>query len=377
MQKKNNTHTVLLTGGHVTPACAVIDAIKAKHPEWSLVFVGRMHAFEQDTMVSEEYRIITQKGIPFYPLTMGRLTRAWSFVTIVSLMKIPIGFVQSLFLIGKLRPALVLTFGGYLAVPISWWAHMFGIPVITHEQTVSPGLANRFIARFADRVLTAFPVLDAGLAKKYSCVGLPVRKEILHPPSTCSFPTVQGKPILLISGGSTGAKSMNERIFPCIKTLVKRYMVIHQTGSASFSQAQEILGTLSQEDTKSYSIHSYIDAPDWGWILSHAALCIGRSGANTVYEIVLKAVPSVFIPLPWSAGQEQYKNAHFLVSKSAAMVIPQDTLTVQTLTHHIDRIEKNRSQYGDRLLVLAKSFPIDSAQRVVTVLEEVFAKRIV
>ncbi len=373
MQKKISTNTILLTGGHVTPACAVIDQLQANHPDWHIVFVGRMHALEGDTAVSQEYRIISQKGIPFYPLTMGRLTRSFSFSSVLSILKIPVGFVQSFILIQKIRPAIVLTFGGYLAAPIAWWAYMFGIPVVTHEQTMSPGLANRFIARFANKVLTAFPVLDLISRNKYACVGLPVRKEILDPPKTCSFPVIRGKPILLITGGGAGAQSMNERIFPAIKTLIKTYMVIHQTGTASLSRAQSILNTLPKEDRDSYSIHPYIDASDWGWILSNANLCIGRSGANTVYEIVLRSVPSVFIPLPWSAGQEQQKNAQYLVDYGAAVLLPQDELTSETLLQNIAHIEENRKQYSDQLLLLKKSFPVDSAQRVVSVLEEMRA----
>lgn len=371
MQKKNNTYTVLLTGGHLTPACAMIDAIRTMHPDWSMVFVGRMHALERDRKVSEEYRIISQKGIPFYPLTMGRFTRALSVSTIISLLKIPIGFVESFFLVRKIHPTIVLAFGGYLAVPITWWAHVFGVPVITHEQTLSPGLANRLISRIADRVLTAFPVIVSGLKNKYSCVGLPVRKEILRPPETCSFPLVSGKPILLISGGSTGAQSMNEKIFPCIKTLTEQFMVIHQTGSASFLHAQEILDTLGVDTRDSYSIHPYIDASDWGFILSHATLCIGRSGANTVYEIVLRSVPSIFIPLPWSAGQEQQKNAQFLVSKHAALLIPQHDLTSGILLRCVSQLVENRKQFSNHLVLLQKTFPTDSANRVVSVLEEV------
>ena len=363
----------MLTGGHLTPACAVIDEIQAKHPEWNIVFVGRMHALEGDTALSQEYRIISQKGIPFYPLTMGRLTRVFSFSSVLSILKIPVGFVQSFFLIRKIHPAVVLTFGGYLAVPIAWWAHMFGIPVVTHEQTMSPGLANRFIARFADKVLTAFPVLVSIPGNKYAYVGLPVRKEILDPPKTCSFPVVRGKPILLITGGGAGAQSMNERIFPAIKTLIKTYMVIHQTGTASLPHAQSILDSLPTEDRDSYSIHPYIDASDWGWILSHANLCIGRSGANTVYEIVLRGVPSVFIPLPWSAGQEQQKNAQYLVDNGTAVLLPQEELTSETLLSNIAHLEENRKQYSDQLLLLQQSFPVDSAQRVVSVLEEVRA----
>lgn len=363
----------MLTGGHLTPACAVIDEIQAKHPEWNIVFVGRMHALEGDTALSQEYRIISQKGIPFYPLTMGRLTRAFSFSSVLSILKIPVGFVQSLFLIRKIRPSVVLTFGGYLAVPIAWWAHVFGIPVVTHEQTMSTGLTNRFIAKFADKVLTAFPVQDSVSSKKYSCVGLPVRKEILDPPKTCSFPVFQGKPILLISGGSTGALSMNERIFPAIKTLIKTYMVIHQTGTASLPHAQSILDSLPTQERDFYSIHSYIDASDWGWILSHATLCIGRSGANTVYETVLRNVPSVFIPLPWSAGQEQQKNAQYLVDHKAAVMLPQNELSAESLLKEITHIEENRKQFHDQLLLLQKSFPGDSANRVVAVLEDVRA----
>src|SRR5437016_2502209 len=145
---------VLITGGHLTPALAVLEELQSK--KWSVAYVGRKYALEGDTSFSAEYQVIHQKDISFHNITTGRLQRSFTRFTLLSLLKIPIGFLQSTFILLQERPSLVMSFGGYIAVPIVIVAWLCGIPIITHEQTIKPGLANRIIAWFADVICVSW-----------------------------------------------------------------------------------------------------------------------------------------------------------------------------------------------------------------------------
>lgn len=133
----------------MTPAQAVIDVLQKKYPSWNIVWVGRKYAFEGTKTQSAEYTYIVRLGIPFVSLTTGRLQRKFSRYTIPSLLKIPIGIIQSILILKKYRPTLVLSFGGYIGLPVALAAYILRIPVLTHEQTHHIGMSNKIIGSIA------------------------------------------------------------------------------------------------------------------------------------------------------------------------------------------------------------------------------------
>ena len=169
---------ILLTGAHFTPAAAVVDKLK-KYPNTKIVYVGRKTTLEGDSSISQESQILPRMGVKFIPIITGRLQREFSFYTIPSLLKIPVGLVQSLYIILSERPKVVLSFGGYVAVPIVAISWLFSIPIIIHEQTSVSGLANKISAFFADKIALSFN--QAKLGEKSIFVGNPLRKEITNP----------------------------------------------------------------------------------------------------------------------------------------------------------------------------------------------------
>ncbi len=176
-----NNMKVVICGGHVTCALAVIEELK-KHPRMEIFFLGRLHPMEGDSSLGLEYQLISAAGIPFYPLITGRLQRKFTRYTIPSLFKIPIGFFQALFLLLKIKPDVICSFGSYLAVPpvlVGWFLQ---IPIITHEQTTVSGLSNKIIAKFAKIIAVSWPSsLSHFPPNKVILTGNPIRKEILHP----------------------------------------------------------------------------------------------------------------------------------------------------------------------------------------------------
>ena len=147
---------ILVTGGHLAPALAVIEELKKTKKNVEIVFVGRKYALDSEKTISLEYKEVTKLKIPFIALTAGRLTRVLTLKSLRNLLRVPIGFFNAFSIVRDQRPDVVLSFGSYLAVPVAFWAYLFRTPVFTHEQTVHPGLANRIVSWFAKKVFVAF-----------------------------------------------------------------------------------------------------------------------------------------------------------------------------------------------------------------------------
>jgi UDP-N-acetylglucosamine--N-acetylmuramyl-(pentapeptide) pyrophosphoryl-undecaprenol N-acetylglucosamine transferase len=142
---------ILLTGAHFTPAQAVIEKLK-KDSSVEIVYVGRKYTRDGDSTLSVEYDVLKKENIKFYSLIAGRIKRYFSLGTIISLFKIPIGFIQAFYIVTKEQPSIVVSFGGYIGVPVVFASWLLSIPIIIHEQTMVAGLANQVSSWFASKV---------------------------------------------------------------------------------------------------------------------------------------------------------------------------------------------------------------------------------
>lgn len=330
-----NKTKICITGGHLTPALAVIDEIRKVHPDWKMMFIGRKYAQEQDTQISQEYHEIEKRNIRFFPISAGRLQRDISFDSLIALAKAPVGFIQSFWYILLEHPQCIVTFGGYIGLPVALCGWLFGIPIVTHEQTHTLGVANRFMLPFVQYCLLSYEETKYAPIEKSHYTGLPIRQEITHPSRTLSFSIPSSLPIIYITGGSTGAVSMNELLFPIIHSLVVHGVVIHQTGLHSIEKAKEVKQTLPEKLRSRYIPISYIDGKDIGWIMHHMSLIVGRAGGNTVAETALVHKPALFIPLPWSGQREQEQNADWYEKIGTAYVVDQQKDTREDIQKKI------------------------------------------
>lgn len=336
---------ICITGGHLTPAIAVMEEIKRRKPLWKLIFIGRSQAFEGGESPAHEERLVKALGVPFYALMTGRQGP--------SMWKFPFGLFQSFFLLASYRPTAVLSFGGYIALPVAIGAWILRIPIITHEQTEDLGLANRIIARFARRVF---------LARES---GVPLRSSLFHPPLHPSFPIDTQLPLIYITGGSTGAVSLNTFVYPNVEVLTRRYCVVHQVGTLSMAEALRAKEALPKARRSRYIVVSYLDTADISWMYHHALLLIGRSGANTTAEVAALGLPALFIPLPWAAGNEQYLNAARLEKSRACLVVNQRTLTSASFLTHIVLMLQHINSYRQAARRVAKEYPQSGASFIV------------
>jgi len=331
---------VLITGGHITPALAIMDELK----DCDVVIVGRKHALSADISDSLEYKEVTNRGLRFIDLKAGRLTRVLTLESLVNALKIPFGFVSALTILMKEKPDVVLTFGGYIALPVAAAAHILKIPILTHEQTIRPGSANGYIGRLAKKIFISFPASKHYFpADKTIVTGNPVRNEVSTVVDKIkNFKKTQ--PVLYITGGSTGSHDINSLIFEILPELLKKYTVIHQTGASTEFMDYDKSSVFKNDN---YFPFTHIESNLIGFVYSVADLVISRGGANTVFELLATLKPSIVIPLPWSAFNEQQKHAEFLRSLGVAETFDQSHTgaelmsLIETTIGSLDKYQKN------------------------------------
>lgn len=326
--------TVVMTGGHLAPALAVIEEIR-KNTDWEIVWIGREFVMEGEEVPSLEGEIIPKLGIPFYTISAGRLQRKWTPQTIPSLLRIPVGFFQSLLALLKIKPRVIMSFGGYLSLPVAFAGWLLRIPIVTHEQTVVSGLANRTASFLADNILISYQGSSVDFPHhKTILVGNPVRRSILG---------VHRKPakpkLIYVTGGNQGSQIINRAVSAILPKILTGFQVVHQTGRLDY---KSFLARKKQlKMGRRYRVYANVDPGEVSKILARASLVISRAGANTVAEIAAVGVPAIFIPIPWSERGEQERNARMLERVGLAKIIPQDQLTPKTLLATINNLVEN------------------------------------
>ena len=383
----SNKKLILITGGHLTPAIAVVNELK-KRGHNNLIWVGSKHNQKGNKELSPEFLTVKSLGIKFINLKTGKLNRNWSgdtfFSGINNLFLLINGSIKSIYIILRYRPALIMSFGGYLAVPIVISGKLFRRTVITHEQTMVVGLANKIIAKLADKVLISWESSKKYFDKKKTILtGNPIRRDIFIIKSnnlTKNFD--KNYPTLLIYGGNQGSHEINSRIFEIIPDILQECNVIHQTGNSSVTQdykkAQEIKRELPVELQIRYEIRDYITAEEVGEALNKSDLILGRSGANNVSELLALGKLSILIPIPWSSHDEQTKNAHYIADVGLGYVLKQSenlsSKTVfQTILIGLNQLKTGKGFNGrpiEECKSLGKSkIILDAPQNVVNEIE--------
>lgn len=295
---------------------------------------------EDDKAEALEYQELSNlSNLRYLSITTGRLQRKF-FVNVrqslFALLKTPIGFIQSFWWLIRYRPDVVLSFGGYVAVPVVVNAWLLNIPIITHEQTQTMGLANRIIGLFVNKVLK----------------GSILRKEILEA-------KIEDANTIFVTGGSQGSHAINLAIEEIIGELVIRFTVIHQMGDSSFRDFE------AAKKIKGYFPKKFLTGEEQAKAMAGAKIIISRAGANTLAEIAYFGKPAILIPIPWASAAEQEKNARVLTDLKMAEIIDQKDLSGKTLLAAIDKISGNYSQY------------LENAKKGKTIVDPVAAKKII
>lgn len=360
---------IVITGGHHNSALEV--ALTLKEKGYQVFWIGHKFSMWGDRNPSAEYQEVTSTGIPFYDLKAGRTPRT---LHPIKLGLVPFGFLQAAYYLLKIRPNLIVSFGGYLALPTVLVGWFLGIPAITHEQTVVFGRANQILDRFARKVLVSWPEsLEHFSTQKVVLTGLPLRKAIFQK-KTNKFKFKEDLPTIYVTGGKQGAHVINQALKEVLPQLLGRYNLIHQCGSTSLHQDFSLMSRkrsrLPQKLRRRYIVEEYISSEEIGAVFAQSDLMVSRSGAHIVAEIAALGLPALFIPIPWSFQKEQEKNARILVRAGLAEILPQEKLSGATLINQIGQMLRRLSEYRKNAKQAQKLIVLDAGQRVVAEIDK-------
>jgi UDP-N-acetylglucosamine--N-acetylmuramyl-(pentapeptide) pyrophosphoryl-undecaprenol N-acetylglucosamine transferase len=359
MAAANRTLMVMAggTGGHVYPALAVADALRARG--WDVFWLGTKNGLEA--------RVVPAAGIDMVWVSMsGVRSKGWLKKLLLPAMLL-VAFWQSLAAILKRRPDVVLGMGGYTAFPGGMMASLLSKPLVIHEQNSVGGLTNRVLACLAERVLTAFPnVFTHAHDKPIPCrrvttewVGNPVRADI----STAAKTERSGALRLLVVGGSLGAQALNDLVPKALALLPadQRPRVVHQSGRQHLDRLRANYAAAGVDA----EVRDYIENMAAAYQACDFAIC--RAGAMTVAELACAGVPAVLVPFPFAVDDHQTGNAEFLSEAGAAWLIQQKDLTADKLAMLIGGLDREKlATMADKAHTLAKP---DATARVADICE--------
>ncbi|WP_018076805.1 undecaprenyldiphospho-muramoylpentapeptide beta-N-acetylglucosaminyltransferase [Thiobacillus denitrificans] len=348
------------TGGHVYPALAVADALRARG--WEVFWLGTRNGLEA--------RVVPQAGIDMVWVSMGGVRGKGVLQKLLLPAMLLLAFGQSLRAILQRRPDVVLGMGGYTAFPGGMMASLLNRPLVIHEQNSVGGLTNRVLACLADRVLTAFPkVFTHAHDKPIPCrsvatewVGNPVRADIAAMPADGRAGR-SGPLRLLVVGGSLGAQALNERVPQALALLPaeQRPQVVHQSGRQHLDTLRvnyAAAGVVAE-------VRDYIEDMAAAYRDCDFAIC--RAGAMTVAELACAGVPALLVPFPFAVDDHQTGNAEFLYDAGAAWLVQQKELTAEKLATLIGGLDRaTLAAMSDKAMKLARP---DATRQVADICE--------
>lgn len=359
------------TGGHTSPGLAVAPLLCERG--FALAWIGSHQGVEA--------RRAPESGIPFHPIPTGKLRRAWAWRNVTDLLlNVPAGIARSLVLLRRLRPRAVFATGGFVALPVVVAAALARVPIVVHEQTSVPGLANRLSARLARRVAVTF----AGSATAFPgarvvVTGNPLRPELRggsRADAVARFALDPGLPLVYVTGGALGAHAINRAVGAGLPRLLAATQLVHQCGDnpATGDRAwlEERRAALPAALASRYTVVPFVSAELPG-LYAAASLVVARAGAGTVNECCQLGLPALYVPLPGARGDEQTANATLVARTGGCAILPQAALTPDQLADQVQALLADPAAL-ERMGAQARTLAVpDAAARLANVIAEVAA----
>jgi UDP-N-acetylglucosamine--N-acetylmuramyl-(pentapeptide) pyrophosphoryl-undecaprenol N-acetylglucosamine transferase len=344
LKHSENTRVIISgggTGGHIFPAIAIANALKAIDPSIELLFVGAEGKMEMEKVPAAGYKI---EGLPIAGIKRELTIKNLSF---------PIKLLKSLNKAGtilkKFKPDVAVGVGGYASGPLLYMASRQHIPLLIQEQNSFPGITNKLLARKAKKICVAYEGMDKFFQKeKIVFTGNPVREDIKviegkKEEAAAFFGLNPSKKTLLVVGGSQGARSINRAVITGLEKLAsENIQLIWQTGKLFYPEAKEKIDQLKNSSLRVYDFISRMDLA-----YSIADVVVARGGASTVSELCIVRKPAILVPLPTAAEDHQTKNCMALVDREAALLIADSATSQQLINEAIHLI--NNSSLRDKL----------------------------
>src|SRR4051794_18873589 len=331
------------TAGHVVPALAVADTLRADGAR--VVFVGGERA---------EKTLVPAAGYELRPIAVEGLSRSNPLKAARAALRAGVAVRSARAILRELAPAAVLGGGGYVAGPVGLAAALGRVPLVLSEADSHLGLTNRLLARWARRVCLAFPIAGRS-GERYLVTGRPVPPPATDPAAARErFGLGEGERCVLVFGGSLGARSINEAAVEAFAGAP--YRVLHAAGSRDYAALRERV-----PDDGAYDLREYIDR--FGEALLASDLCVARAGGS-IFEIAAHGRPAILVPYPHATADHQTANARWMADGGAAVVIADRELTPQRLRAEVDRLMADPEQLAAMGRAAAALARPDAAQRI-------------
>lgn len=355
------------TGGHIYPAISIAHKIKEHNPDAELLYVGTDRGMESD--------IVPKEGIPFEAIRVRGFQRKLSMDTLKTGVELVKGLNDARTVIKKFKPDLVIGTGGYVCGPVVMTAALRGIPTLIHEQNAFPGVTNKILSKFVDKVACGFEEAEAHFKDKGSVVttGNPVRQDILSYDSEemrSKLGLGEGTKMILSFGGSGGQKSLNDGMYKYISDNLgnKGIRIVHVTGKRFYKSFTEKLAEDGMSDLPGHiEVMEYCyNLPEY---MAAADLVVTSAGAITIAELTALGIPSIMIPKRNTAENHQEYNARALEKKGASRVILEKDLPSIDFTKEVNAVVDNKALL-DKMKQNSRNMGIrDASDRIYRVVE--------
>jgi len=343
------------TAGHVVPALPIMQVFVDEGVQ--VDFIGSGSAFEKS--------LVAPLSVTYHGISAGKLRRYFSLQNLLDAFRVLLGIFQALILVGRLRPDVVFSKGGFVSFPVALAAWCWRVPVVAHESDLTPGLANRLAMPFVKSLCTSFPATRPGrFTGELVYTGSPVRPELTRgdPERGLALIDADGsRPVLIVTGGSLGADRINAVVREALPELVRRAVVVHVCGP----------GKVVPQDVADYHPFEYVREA-WGDLLAAATAVVSRAGANTLYELLCLKKPNLLIPLSRQASRgDQIENAAWAEAEGFSHVLAEEALTADSLVTAVDEILAETQAESGKIAAFA---PPDSVGLIVTAIRRAAGK---
>ena len=320
------------TGGHIYPALAILNKIKENEPDSEFIYIGTNDRMEKD--------IVPKLGIKFVGLEMKGLDRAHILSNVKVVYKFNHAVAESIKVIKEFKPDVVIGAGGYVTAPVLYAAHRCKVPILIHEQNSVPGVSNKFISNFANKICVSLPNSMKLFKKdKVELTGNPRSEEIVNAKKVLKkeYGFDQNKDLVIVVMGSLGSTTMTKKIKELIPAFNdKDYQVLIITGNKYYDDYKDI------KVSDNVKLVPFVD--NLINLMKDTDLMVSRAGASTIAEITAIGLPAILVPSPYVTENHQYKNAKELEDRGACTIVTEDDFSKETIIKEIDNLLTNKDK---------------------------------
>ncbi|MAZ56199.1 hypothetical protein CL653_00200 [bacterium] len=353
------------TGGHFYPLIAIAEGLRQKNADTSM----ELYYMGPSPYDSKE---LDRMNIKFAYCPAGRQRKYFSVLNWVDKVLVLAGLLVAIVKLFIIYPDVVMSKGSFTSVPVVLAAGFLRIPVVIHESDSVPGTANKIGARIARYIAISYDtVSDYFPADKVALTGIPIRESVLKKIDPFSVLNINpSKPVIFVTGGSTGAATLNTLVLDSLDELLPSYIVIHQVGERNLPAVKETALARGLDETllANYYVLGKMTAEEMNAAQRLASLIVSRAGSTSIFETALKGKPSVLLPIPQNISHDQRKNAYTYAATGAATVIEEENIADGVLYAEIQRIMCDQEIYNNMRQAALGFTTSDSAVKLADIL---------